>query len=650
MKRRFTHLFPMPAVASFLLFLLPSVTVNAQVYKSGLIAGETWQKASSPYLINGDIFVASLTIEPGVVVKFIGNYVFEVAGPLKAVGCVSDSVKFTRDSSLTWKGVLFQNSLPGTVMKYCVIENANTSGIRIMESLPQITNSSVRKNGSANSGGGIKISNTTSAASGLLEITSCTIEANTASQSNGAGVWVNSKSGTIRFKNCHFKNNQCTVNNGYAYGGGAFTDGNVEFILCIFSNNLVRGYSGGISGVNGAGNGGAVYIQSGIVNFANTIINNNRSEGYSDFFRAGYAYGGGVHINAGQISFYNSIITTNSASGQSGTFGGGLYINAGTSQIENSTFADNFPYAIQNNTDTIDVLNSILFFNNGGGTNPQVTGKLRITYSDIQNGYTGAGNINFNPLFAGSGSYKIVSPSLCIDAGNPSSQYNDSCFPPSLGSIRNDMGAHGGPRACTWNDTTSGTIQCSPIPVTWLSFKGQLRSNDAHLTWATASEQDSKEFIVERSLNGTAFTAIGTVPAAGNSSDVRHYQYTDRNAASLNTKQLYYRLKQVDIDGTFSYSSIVSISVKPNSSETLITAFPNPFTESITLQLSEPASGSTDRVELYSSQGSLVFQKILSPADGNNVLLNNLPRLPKGIYLLSAMVNGKTSTQKLTRQ
>ncbi len=178
------------------------------------------------------------------------------------------------------------------------------------------------------------------------------------------------------------------------------------------------------------------------------------------------------------------------------------YIASGPALIENCTFSDNNPHAIHNDGDTVDVVNSILYFsNNGNSGGAQVTGKLNITYSDVQNGYTGTGNINFNPLFLGNGVYKIVSPSPCIDAGDPAQQYNDACFPPSLSNSRNDMGAHGGPQACGWN--VMGLVECGPVPVTWLYYKGRLQDKDAELTWATALEQNTKNFIIERSLDGT---------------------------------------------------------------------------------------------------------------------------------------------------
>ena len=80
------------------------------------------------------------------------------------------------------------------------------------------------------------------------------------------------------------------------------------------------------------------------------------------------------------------------------------------------------------NNDTLFVRNSISYFN----ATSQVAGKIIVTYSDIQDGYTGAGNINFNPVFQSSTDLIIVPGSPCIDAGEDNPSVNDECFPPSL--------------------------------------------------------------------------------------------------------------------------------------------------------------------------------------------------------------------------
>lgn len=90
------------------------------------------------------------------------------------------------------------------------------------------------------------------------------------------------------------------------------------------------------------------------------------------------------------------------------------------------------------------------------------------------------------------------------------------------------------------------------LPVTLTSFNVTKSNQLAVVNWQTATESNSKTFVVERSANGTDFTAIGSVAAAGNSTELRSYSFTD--ALPLAGKN-YYRLKSVDIDAAFTYSA-----------------------------------------------------------------------------------------------
>lgn len=97
-----------------------------------------------------------------------------------------------------------------------------------------------------------------------------------------------------------------------------------------------------------------------------------------------------------------------------------------------------------------------------------------------------------------------------------------------------------------------------PLPVELISFSARLEGAQVNLRWATASETNATSFVVERSSDGKSFSTVATVLAAGTSA-VRHdYQATDNGMRNgLN----YYRLKQVDLDGTFSYTPVVPVQV-----------------------------------------------------------------------------------------
>ena len=94
--------------------------------------------------------------------------------------------------------------------------------------------------------------------------------------------------------------------------------------------------------------------------------------------------------------------------------------------------------------------------------------------------------------------------------------------------------------------------QRTPLPVELSAFTATAEGAAVRLVWATASEKNSARFEVERSTDGRTFAAIGAVAAAGSSTALRSYELLDATLPA-STATLYYRLKQVDQDGSFSY-------------------------------------------------------------------------------------------------
>jgi hypothetical protein len=121
----------------------------------------------------------------------------------------------------------------------------------------------------------------------------------------------------------------------------------------------------------------------------------------------------------------------------------------------------------------------------------------------------------------------------------------------------------------------------APLPVTLTAFSAQAPRRDAvQLQWTTATELHSARFVVERSLDGKAFAAIGSVDAAGSTTTQRTYSLLDSQLPPSETT-LYYRLRQVDQDGTSAYSPVrvVALPLAPAA----LALFPNPATRATTL-------------------------------------------------------------------
>ena len=161
----------------------------------------------------------------------------------------------------------------------------------------------------------------------------------------------------------------------------------------------------------------------------------------------------------------------------------------------------------------------------------------------------------------------------------------------------------------------------APLPVELSSFTAQAEGRTAHLAWTTASEKNSARFDVERSLNGEDFAKIGEV-AAGSSSTTRTYAYRD---AAAPAGRLYYRLRQVDADGTFSYSPVRTVALAAVGALSLA---PNPTRTSA--QASGLAAGAA--VEVFDALGRSVLR---TQADAAGQATLTLPTgLATGLYVV----------------
>ncbi|TGE26483.1 T9SS type A sorting domain-containing protein [Hymenobacter metallicola] len=134
----------------------------------------------------------------------------------------------------------------------------------------------------------------------------------------------------------------------------------------------------------------------------------------------------------------------------------------------------------------------------------------------------------------------------------------------------------------------SDVLKDQPMPVELTSFTGQATEQGVALRWQTASEQNALHFDVERAAKGQSFQLLTKVAAAGNSTSLRNYTHTD---VTVGSGLYYYRLRQVDQDGTVAYSPVVTVTIKPSMAPLLTSVYPNPFVDQLTLQLREPMSG-----------------------------------------------------------
>ncbi|MET0465387.1 MAG: T9SS type A sorting domain-containing protein [Chitinophagaceae bacterium] len=188
------------------------------------------------------------------------------------------------------------------------------------------------------------------------------------------------------------------------------------------------------------------------------------------------------------------------------------------------------------------------------------------------------------------------------------------------------------------------------LPVNWLYFRGKRQDKDVVLNWATSSEINTEKYEIQRSLDASSFTRVGIVNAVGNATSVTRYDFTDQNAASLPSKKLYYRLKQIDNNGVFEYSKVIEIDLDVQ--EPHITVFPNPFNKVLTVMINNVTLAKPgDHLQLSSIDGKVVYKKGLGTWQNNVAIpLTDLPALKNGVYVMTIILDGKVSSVKLIRQ
>lgn len=179
----------------------------------------------------------------------------------------------------------------------------------------------------------------------------------------------------------------------------------------------------------------------------------------------------------------------------------------------------------------------------------------------------------------------------------------------------------------------------SPMPVTLVYFQLEVDNNKVELMWATSKEQDFDYFEIERSSNGIDFVAMGTQAGAGyNTESLQQYAFTDLNPSSGSN---YYRLKAVDLDGSFEYFNIVFAQIKADKK---LNIYPNPSDGSrITTQLNfEPLHNA--KIQVSDLTGTVVSETIVS---GIEVEVEFSTQLKPGIYLVTYYAQGFQHTERL---
>jgi hypothetical protein len=185
----------------------------------------------------------------------------------------------------------------------------------------------------------------------------------------------------------------------------------------------------------------------------------------------------------------------------------------------------------------------------------------------------------------------------------------------------------------------------STLPVSFGDVAVKKAGANAEVSWTTLSEFNNSHFIVERSTDAVSFKTVGTVAGKGNSSFTQNYSFTD---VAVSGTVIYYRIKQVDVDGASSYSKTVALrsgSARINN----YTVYPNPFVSNIKVQIDAKEKEDV-MIRINNLTGQTLITKRVTVQAGNNIVVfDNLQQLQNGLYMIEVIAKDGKHTQKLIK-
>ena len=171
----------------------------------------------------------------------------------------------------------------------------------------------------------------------------------------------------------------------------------------------------------------------------------------------------------------------------------------------------------------------------------------------------------------------------------------------------------------------------APLPISLLSFEATPLKDKVKLEWTTATETNNDYFTVERSADAENFEEVLREQGAGNSSQILSYTAID-NTPLIGTS--YYRLKQTDYDGNFTYSDLVAVKISDVKSISKLVVYPNPTTNNRFNIMLDARQDETAELIIYNSLGEIVKQVKVELAKGTNTFNIDLEKNAVGLYYI----------------
>jgi len=184
----------------------------------------------------------------------------------------------------------------------------------------------------------------------------------------------------------------------------------------------------------------------------------------------------------------------------------------------------------------------------------------------------------------------------------------------------------------------------NPLPIEWSKFYLERNNLSVSIYWETQSEKNNLYFEIQRSVNAEDWKTLARVHGANNSAIKRQYEFLDKNAP---TELAYYRLKQVDNNESFSFSTILFVdAIETHGTDVLI--FPNPIEEHLTLKISSEEIIRISQLEIYNSNGQKIYEhpKSLLQDAFQDKEMSVVQKLEPGIYTCLVVLGEKVMRVK----
>lgn len=388
----------------------------------------------------------------------------------------------------------------------------------------------------------------------------------------------------------------------------------------------------------------------------------------------------GMYVYYASSVYSNNMIILNNSTNTNSVIIRGIYDNAGTSnsyyynsvliggsQASGTTKSQAF---VRDNPTNVIIKNNILYNMRTGGTgnihfaisNAYTTNTPYLwSESDYNNLYSSDPNAigEWNTTAYDFANWKTISSK---DANSKSITVNFTSLTNDLhltgGSI-GDMNLAGTPISGITTDFDGDTRNSTkpymgfdeaaiPLGVELASFIANAKERDITLKWETKTETNSSLFVIERSIaNHNEWKPVGSVKASGNSNSQKNYSFLDKK---LNSGKFEYRLKMIDVDGTFEYSKVIEAEIEAPKTFALSQNYPNPFNPSTKIDYQLPFNAKVT-IELYSVTGESVAKLIDADQTQGYYSINlNAGKLglASGVYIYRMTADNKTIQSKFT--